>query len=131
MSTCTFKILTIHLTLLLQENPVSFLSMDVDGRVLRFDSFSKILSSGIRIGFTTGPKELIRYLELSMQASVLHAASLSQVSHVYRYVYLNIVLRSSYNHGFSIKKINSTQFSSGSSYMHIGCRGRCPPPMGY
>src|SRR6266852_1047636 len=25
------------------------------GRVLRFDSFSKILSSGIRIGFVTGP----------------------------------------------------------------------------
>ena len=51
----------------------------MDGRVLRFDSFSKILSSGLRIGFTTGPKELIRYLELSTQASVLHASSLSQV----------------------------------------------------
>lgn len=30
----------------LDENPKSFLSMDVDGRVIRFDSFSKILSSG-------------------------------------------------------------------------------------
>lgn len=29
------------------------------GRVLRFDSFSKILSSGIRIGFVTGPVPLL------------------------------------------------------------------------
>lgn len=29
------------------------------GRILRFDSFSKILSSGIRIGFVTGPAPLL------------------------------------------------------------------------
>lgn len=29
------------------------------GRVLRFDSFSKILSAGIRIGFVTGPASLL------------------------------------------------------------------------
>jgi tryptophan aminotransferase len=29
------------------------------GRVLRFDSFSKILSSGIRIGFVTGPTPIL------------------------------------------------------------------------
>jgi tryptophan aminotransferase len=29
------------------------------GCVLRFDSFSKILSSGIRIGFVTGPTPLL------------------------------------------------------------------------
>jgi aspartate/methionine/tyrosine aminotransferase len=29
------------------------------GRVLRFDSFSKILSAGIRIGFVTGPAPLL------------------------------------------------------------------------
>ena len=29
------------------------------GRVLRFDSFSKILSSGIRIGFVTGATPLL------------------------------------------------------------------------
>ncbi|KAA0168703.1 hypothetical protein FNF28_02442 [Cafeteria roenbergensis] len=36
----------------------SLLSMDEDGRVLRFDSFSKLLSAGLRIGTVTGPKEL-------------------------------------------------------------------------
>ena len=29
------------------------------GRVLRFDSFSKIISAGIRIGFVTGPTTLV------------------------------------------------------------------------
>jgi len=59
--------------------PPSFLSLDTQGRVLRFDSFSKILSSGIRLGFVTGPKELIQRIVLHMQVSVLHASSLSQV----------------------------------------------------
>ena len=29
------------------------------GRVIRFDSFSKILSSGFRLGYVTGPKKLV------------------------------------------------------------------------
>ena len=33
----------------------SLLRIDTDGRVLRFDSFSKILSAGLRVGFVTGP----------------------------------------------------------------------------
>jgi tryptophan aminotransferase len=33
------------------------------GRVLRFDSFSKILSSGIRIGFVTGPTPLLEAID--------------------------------------------------------------------
>jgi len=62
-----------------QLRPPSFFSMDTEGRVLRFDSFSKILSSGIRLGFVTGPKPLIERIVLHMQVSVLHASSLSQV----------------------------------------------------
>ncbi|XP_071452642.1 kynurenine/alpha-aminoadipate aminotransferase, mitochondrial-like [Hetaerina americana] len=63
----------------MNENPISFLSMDTEGRVLRFDSFSKILSSGIRLGFVTGPKQLVKMIELHMQVGCLHTASLSQV----------------------------------------------------
>eukprot|EP00092_Neocalanus_flemingeri_P004236 GFUD01004556.1.p1 GENE.GFUD01004556.1~~GFUD01004556.1.p1 ORF type:complete len:438 (-),score=98.23 GFUD01004556.1:51-1364(-) len=59
--------------------PPSFFSLDTEGRVIRFDSFSKILSSGIRLGFVTGPKPLIERIVLHMQVSVLHASSLSQV----------------------------------------------------
>ncbi len=51
-----------------EPRPCSFLSLDdADGRVLRFDSFSKVLSSGIRIGFLTGPKELVDRILLHVQ----------------------------------------------------------------
>ncbi|TRZ03928.1 hypothetical protein DNTS_000274 [Danionella cerebrum] len=57
----------------------SFLSMDVDGRVLRTDSFSKILSSGIRLGFVTGPKPLVDRVVLHIQASTMHTSSFTQL----------------------------------------------------
>ncbi|KAH7207295.1 pyridoxal phosphate-dependent transferase [Fusarium oxysporum] len=41
----------------------SYLSMDVDGRVLRMDSFSKVLVPGSRMGWITASKQVIqRYL---------------------------------------------------------------------
>lgn len=43
----------------------SFLSMDVEGRVIRLDSFSKILAPGIRIGWIIGQADLLeRYVRL-------------------------------------------------------------------
>jgi len=48
-------------------------------RVIRSDSFSKVLSAGIRIGWLTGPKEIIQKVELTMQASILHTPALIQV----------------------------------------------------
>lgn len=62
-----------------QEAPKSFLEMDVQGRVLRFDSVSKILSSGIRLGFVSGPQQLIYRIMLHMQVSLLQTSYLSQV----------------------------------------------------
>ncbi|OQR82886.1 hypothetical protein ACHHYP_15395 [Achlya hypogyna] len=56
----------------------SFLSMDVDGRVLRFDSFSKILSSGLRVGTVMGPTPLVERLNLHTQSANLHSSGLSQ-----------------------------------------------------
>ena len=50
-----------------EKRPPSFFSLDTEGRVIRFDSFSKILSSGIRLGFVTGPKPLIERIVLHMQ----------------------------------------------------------------
>lgn len=58
----------------------SFLSMDVDGRVIRLDSFSKIISSGFRIGWVTGPKYLVEKLQLDQQAGVIHPSGLSQAA---------------------------------------------------
>ncbi|KAM5193716.1 kynurenine/alpha-aminoadipate aminotransferase, mitochondrial isoform 2-T2 [Mantella aurantiaca] len=57
----------------------SFLSMDVDGRVIRADSMSKVLSSGLRIGFLTGPKPLIDRIILHMQVSTLHTSTFTQI----------------------------------------------------
>ena len=42
-----------------------------DGRVLRSDSLSKIVSSGLRIGWLTGPKEVIEKVVLHQQVSIL------------------------------------------------------------
>ncbi|XP_068131337.1 kynurenine/alpha-aminoadipate aminotransferase, mitochondrial-like [Hyperolius riggenbachi] len=57
----------------------SFLSLDVDGRVIRADSISKIISAGLRIGFLTGPKPLIDRVILHIQASTFHTSTFTQV----------------------------------------------------
>lgn len=58
--------------------------MDVDGRVIRADSFSKVLSSGLRIGFITGPKPLIERIVLHIQVSTMQTSTFAQllVSHL-------------------------------------------------
>jgi kynurenine/2-aminoadipate aminotransferase len=61
-----------------QEPLMSLFSMDTDGRVLRFESFSKIVSSGLRLGFVVGPTPLITKIQFAQQASTLHTAGLSQ-----------------------------------------------------
>jgi len=61
------------------KQPTSFLSLDTDGRVIRLDSFSKIISSGLRLGAVTAGKKIISVLEIHMSNSVLHASALSQV----------------------------------------------------
>ena len=68
-----------YLQFLQGNRPPSFLSLDTEGRVLRFDSFSKVLSSGLRLGFVSGPPQLVERIQLHMQCSVLHASSMSQI----------------------------------------------------
>ena len=41
------------------ELPPSFLSIDTDGRVIRLDSFSKIIAPGLRVGWMTGHPEIM------------------------------------------------------------------------
>ncbi|XP_064636608.1 kynurenine/alpha-aminoadipate aminotransferase, mitochondrial-like isoform X2 [Lineus longissimus] len=57
----------------------SYLSLDIDGRVLRMDSFSKIISSGMRIAVVTAPSFFLEKLVAHMQVAGMHADSLSQV----------------------------------------------------
>lgn len=74
-----------HNLLILEDDPyyylqfgdkvASYLSMDTDGRVLRFDSMSKILSSGLRVGWATGPAELVNVMNLVTQVLMHSLAS--------------------------------------------------------
>lgn len=57
----------------------SYLSLDTEGRVVRFDSFSKIVSSGMRLGMATGPKPLIQQLNYHNQVTTLQPSGVSQV----------------------------------------------------
>ncbi|KAI0058407.1 PLP-dependent transferase [Artomyces pyxidatus] len=50
----------------------------VAGRVLRFDSFSKILSAGIRIGFVTGPDKILAAIDSHTASANLQASSFTQ-----------------------------------------------------
>jgi len=49
--------------------PGTFLSMDSSGRVLRLDSFSKILSPGSRMGWATGSAQVIERFQRHCESS--------------------------------------------------------------
>lgn len=48
------------------------------GHVVRFDSFSKLLSAGIRLGFATGPKDILHAIDVATAGANLHTSALSQ-----------------------------------------------------
>jgi len=56
----------------------TFQSMDHSGRVIRLDSFSKVFVPGFRLGYVSGPKELVREFTLFKQGSNLHTSSFNQ-----------------------------------------------------
>ncbi len=56
----------------------SLQSMDTEGRVVRLDSFSKIFAPGLRIGYASGPAEIIRQFVLFKQSSNLHTSTFIQ-----------------------------------------------------
>ena len=50
------------------ERPPSYFKLELEqpevGRVMRFDSLSKILSAGMRVGFASGPKPVLDVMDL-------------------------------------------------------------------
>ncbi|KZT42180.1 PLP-dependent transferase [Sistotremastrum suecicum HHB10207 ss-3] len=48
------------------------------GRVIRFDSLSKIISSGFRLGFVTGPLKILKCIDMQTAISNLQPPSFSQ-----------------------------------------------------
>ena len=57
----------------------SYLSMDVDGRVIRLDSFAKALAPGLRLGWATAAPPIIAKLVAHLHGVSLGAAPLAQV----------------------------------------------------
>ena len=53
-------------------------SMDREERVVRLDSFSKIFAPGLRLGYASGPAEIIGYFQLYKQGSNLHTSAMDQ-----------------------------------------------------
>jgi len=48
------------------------------GNVVRFDSFSKLLAAGLRLGFATGPKEILHAIDVTTAGACLHTSAISQ-----------------------------------------------------
>jgi DNA-binding transcriptional MocR family regulator len=54
------------------------LSLDEDGRVLRLDTFAKLLAPGLRLGWATGPARLLRVVAEATMAATVGPPALSQ-----------------------------------------------------
>lgn len=57
----------------------SFLALDTDGRVLRVDSFSKIVAPGSRLGFVTGHKVLVEKIMLTRESATVSGGGFGPV----------------------------------------------------
>ena len=57
----------------------SYLSLDTDGRVVRCDSFSKVLAPGSRVGWITGPEQLVNLYSEHSDVSTQGPSGFSQL----------------------------------------------------
>ncbi|KAH9873458.1 hypothetical protein IAQ61_004081, partial [Plenodomus lingam] len=57
----------------------SYLSMDTDGRVARFDSFSKVISPGSRVGWLTASAEVVDRYSKHADCSTQNPSGMSQL----------------------------------------------------
>jgi DNA-binding transcriptional MocR family regulator len=56
----------------------SYLSLDVDGRVIRVDSFAKFLAPGLRLGWVTARADVVAKLTSALHAHTVGPCGLSQ-----------------------------------------------------
>jgi DNA-binding transcriptional MocR family regulator len=72
-------LLVLLLLLLLCYYAAGFLSIDVDGRVIRLDTLSKLLGPGFRLGWLAGSPALAAKFALYTAGTSIGANMLSQV----------------------------------------------------
>ncbi|KAK2602234.1 hypothetical protein N8I77_008784 [Diaporthe amygdali] len=58
----------------------SYLSIDVDGRVMRMDSFSKVISPGSRVGWITAPQSIVERYKSHADTSTQGPSGFSQLA---------------------------------------------------
>jgi aromatic amino acid aminotransferase I len=63
----------------LQSLVPSYLSMDIDGRVMRLDSFSKVVAPGSRIGWVTASEQIVEKYSKHADVSTQNPAGMSQL----------------------------------------------------
>ena len=63
----------------LQQLVPSYLSLDTHSRVVRLDSWSKVLAPGLRLGWVTGHPEVVDSMALALHASLNGPPGISQV----------------------------------------------------
>ena len=57
----------------------SYLSIDTDSRVVRLDSWSKVLAPGLRLGWVTAHPDMVDLMALALHASLNGPPGISQV----------------------------------------------------
>ncbi|DBA67017.1 hypothetical protein WJX79_010292 [Trebouxia sp. C0005] len=62
----------------LQQLVPSYLSIDTDSRVVRLDSWSKVLAPGLRLGWVTGHPDVVDLMALALHASLNGPPGISQ-----------------------------------------------------
>ena len=67
----------------LQDLVPSYLSIDTDSRVVRLDSWSKVLAPGLRLGWVTAHPDVVDLMALALHASLNGPPGISQVQCLY------------------------------------------------
>lgn len=91
-----YKVCARHGIMILEDNPYgelrfagenipTFKSMDTEGIVLYSSSFSKILSAGMRLGYITGPEEVVTKMVVAKQSEDVHTNIFFQML-TYRFI---------------------------------------------